>query len=63
MQNNIETGQIVKPATSVRTGCPECQGRLALPRIIGGRAGSEYWTQRCTRCGTIHLDIVRPLAN
>ena len=60
---NIETGQIVKPATSVRTGCPECRGELALLRIIGGRAGSEYWTQRCTRCGTIHLDIVRPLAN
>jgi hypothetical protein len=28
-------------------------------RVIGGRrAGCEYWTMRCTRCGGIHLDIV-----
>jgi hypothetical protein len=26
--------------------------------VIGGRAGCEYWTMRCTRCGGIHLDIV-----
>jgi len=29
-------------------------------RIIPGRAGAEYWTMRCTHCGGIHLDIVRP---
>jgi hypothetical protein len=29
-------------------------------RIINGRAGAEYWTMRCTRCGGIHLDIVSP---
>ncbi|XIA66677.1 hypothetical protein ACFIOY_12455 [Bradyrhizobium sp. TZ2] len=28
-------------------------------RIIPGRAGAEYWTMRCTRCGGIHLDIVK----
>jgi hypothetical protein len=28
-------------------------------RVIGGRAGCEYWTMRCTRCGGIHLDIVQ----
>jgi hypothetical protein len=27
--------------------------------VIGGRAGAEYWTMRCTRCGGIHLDIVK----
>jgi hypothetical protein len=27
-------------------------------RVIGGRAGTEYWTMRCTHCGGIHLDIV-----
>jgi hypothetical protein len=28
-------------------------------RVIGGRrAGCEYWTMRCTRCGGIHLDVV-----
>jgi hypothetical protein len=27
--------------------------------IISGRAGSEYWTMRCTKCGGIHLDIVK----
>jgi hypothetical protein len=29
-------------------------------RVIGGRAGSEYWTMRCVHCGGIHLDIVNP---
>jgi hypothetical protein len=29
-------------------------------RVIGGRAGSEYWTLRCVRCGSIQLDIVHP---
>jgi rRNA maturation protein Nop10 len=28
--------------------------------VIAGSAGSEYWTLRCTRCGGIHLDIVKP---
>jgi hypothetical protein len=32
---------------------------LTVLRIIGGRAGSEYWTLRCTRCGGIHLDIIK----
>jgi hypothetical protein len=27
--------------------------------VIGGRADYEYWTMRCTRCGGIHLDIVK----
>jgi len=45
--------------TTARSTCPECKGRLAVLRIIAGRAGSEYWTMRCTRCGGIHLDIVR----
>ena len=43
---------------SVRSNCPECDGQLRVLRVIGGRAGSEYWTMRCTRCGGIHLDIV-----
>ena len=42
----------------VRTSCPDCQAELAVLRIIPGRAGAEYWTMRCTRCGGIHLDIV-----
>ena len=45
---------------NVRTDCPECRGSLAVMRVIAGRAGSEYWTMRCTRCGGIHLDIVNP---
>ena len=40
--------------------CPECDGDLAVLRVIGGRAGSEYWTMRCTDCGGIHLDILEP---
>ena len=52
----------VYPATqaSVRADCPDCNGRLAVLRVIPGRASSEYWTLRCTRCGGIHLDIVKP---
>jgi len=30
--------------------------------VFGGKAQSEYWTLRCTRCGGIHLDIVKPQA-
>jgi len=45
--------------TTARSTCPECKGRLAVLPIIAGRAGSEYWTMRCTRCGGIHLDVVK----
>lgn len=48
--------------TSVRSKCPDCSGRLTVLRIIPGRAGSEYWTMRCTHCGGIHLDIVKAVA-
>ena len=44
----------------VRSQCPECSGSLAVMRVFGGKAQSEYWTLRCTRCGGIHLDIVKP---
>ena len=43
----------------VRSNCPECNADLAVLRIIPGRAGAEYWTMRCVRCGGIHLDIVQ----
>jgi uncharacterized Zn finger protein len=45
---------------TVRSECPECSGSLAVMRVFGGKARSEYWTLRCTRCGGIHLDIVKP---
>jgi uncharacterized Zn finger protein len=45
---------------SVRSDCPQCNARLAVLRVIGGKAGCEYWTMRCTSCGGIHLDIVKP---
>lgn len=49
------------PASAmVLSDCPQCDAPLAVLRVIGGRAGSEYWTLRCTQCGGIHLDIVRP---
>ena len=48
-----------KLPVEVRSNCPECKGQLRLLRVISGRAGSEYWTMRCTRCGAIHLDIVK----
>jgi len=43
---------------NIRSECPDCRGSLAVMRVIGGRGGSQYWTQRCVRCGGIHLDIV-----
>jgi hypothetical protein len=46
-------------ATPVLSNCPDCSAALAVLRIIPGRAGAEYWTMRCTRCGGIHLDIVK----
>ncbi len=40
------------------SSCPDCNAELAVLRIIPGR-GAEYWTMRCTRCGGIHLYIVK----
>jgi len=51
----------VPPVASppARSNCPDCNASLVVLRVIGGRrAGCEYWTMRCTRCGGIHLDIV-----
>ena len=45
---------------AVLSNCPECDGDLTVLRVIGGRAGCEYWTMRCTECGSIHLDILKP---
>src|SRR6185436_10051819 len=47
-------------ATPILSTCPDCSASLAVLRIIPGRAGAEYWTMRCTRCGGVHLDIVKP---
>jgi uncharacterized Zn finger protein len=49
----------IKPSAAVRSNCPECGAGLKVLSIISGRAGSEYWTMRCTKCGGIHLDIVK----
>jgi len=61
------TGRIALPlpeqtlqATPLLSTCPDCSASLAVLRIIPGRAGAEYWTMRCTRCGGVHLDIVKP---
>jgi uncharacterized Zn finger protein len=51
-----------KPSAAVRSNCPECDAGLKVLSIISGRAGSEYWTLRCTKCGGIHLDIVKGAA-
>jgi uncharacterized Zn finger protein len=49
----------ISSAATVRSNCPDCEGQLRVLRVIGGRAGAEYWTMRCIRCGGIHLDIVK----
>ena len=59
----IEFGDAPRPriyARNVLSNCPECDGDLTVLRVIGGRAGCEYWTMRCTDCGGIHLDILEP---
>src|ERR1700687_5076165 len=48
-----------RPVT-VLSNCPQCDDDLVVLRVIPGRAGTEYWTLRCTGCGGIYLDIVRP---
>lgn len=47
-------------ARAVLSECPECDGDLTVLRVIGGRAGCEYWTMRCADCGGIHLDMLEP---
>jgi hypothetical protein len=42
----------------VMSKCGECEGNLTVLRVIGGRAGCEYWTMRCIDCGGIHLDVL-----
>ena len=42
----------------VMSNCPQCSASLVVLRIIPGKA-AEYWTMRCTKCGGIHLDIVK----
>jgi uncharacterized Zn finger protein len=51
-----------KAACTVRNDCPECGADLALMRVMGGRR-TEYWTMRCVRCGTIHLNIIETPAH
>jgi len=48
----------VTSSAAVRSRCPDCEGGLRVLRVIGGRAGAEYWTMSCIQCGGIHLDIV-----
>ena len=58
LDSEFQSAQSASP--TVLSNCPECTAELAVLSVIAGRAGSEYWTMRCTRCGGIHLDIVKP---
>jgi hypothetical protein len=58
MPENSEASSARSPAAAARSNCPQCDARLNVMRVIPGRS-SEYWTLRCTRCGGIHLDIVK----
>jgi hypothetical protein len=60
--SQTESKPVPQPSRQVMSDCPECSAALAVLRIIPGRAGAEYWTMRCTRCGGIHLDIVQAAA-
>ena len=57
-KSESETAQ--PSSAPVLSQCPQCDAGLVVMRVIPGRADSEYWTMRCTRCGGIHLDIVKP---
>jgi uncharacterized Zn finger protein len=43
---------------NVMATCPDCDGELAVLKVIGGRGGCEYWAMRCIDCGDVHLDIL-----
>jgi hypothetical protein len=58
MFETTDARAILPPAATTRSKCPQCEAHLTVLRIIPGRL-SEYWTLRCTRCGGIHLDIVK----
>ena len=58
----LESEQPTPASAPVMSNCPQCDAELAVLRIIPGRGGAEYWTMRCTKCGGIHLDIVKPSA-
>jgi Zn finger protein HypA/HybF involved in hydrogenase expression len=57
--SNLESRPIPLLSAKVQCKCLECNAPLAILRVIAGKAGCEYWTMRCTRCGSIHLDIVK----
>lgn len=57
----IETGQFPSTSRPVRSQCPDCPGSLSVLRVMGGRAGAQYWALRCVVCGGIQLDILNPL--
>jgi DNA-directed RNA polymerase subunit RPC12/RpoP len=59
MSETIEVNPTRSPSFTALPDCPQCRAQLAIMRIIPGKS-SEYWTLRCTRCGGIHLDIVKP---
>ena len=54
-----EPGPAQQPSRQVMSNCPQCSASLVVLRIIPGKANAEYWTMRCTKCGGIHLDIVK----
>jgi len=56
----LETGQFPSTSRPVRSQCPDCTGSLTVLKVMGGRAGSQYWALRCVLCGGIHLDILNP---
>ena len=58
---SLEKQPETTPAASrqVMSNCPQCSASLVVLRIIPGKAGAEYWTMRCTKCGGIHLDIIK----
>jgi len=54
-----ESGDRPQASRTVRGDCPQCRGPLTVMRVIGGPE-VDYWSMRCTRCGGIHLDVVKP---
>ena len=58
----VKSGQFPSTSRNVRSDNVRIvPGSLAVMRVIGGRAGSEYWTLRCVRLRRrVHLDIVHP---
>src|ERR1700716_874754 len=57
-----EPKQAAQPSRQAMSNRPQSSAWPGVLRITPRRSGAEYWTMRCVKCGSIHLDIVKAAA-